>query len=266
MLRLSDGDFLAVLGVVREAAGVASRDEFGPLVLREMAGLVRSDVTSLNEVDPASRRLVYLVEPASYVFPAGAAGVFAELAHRHPLVRHHADTGDGSAIKIGDFLDAAAWRESEIYRRFYAQLGLEHQMSITLPAPRPIVLGIALNRAQGDFDERDRAVLNLVRPHLAQSWRRTRDHERLEILLGAASGVLSESGAGVIVLGDPVQELTGGALVTLFRFFGRPTPRDALPVRVRSWLDSQQAQVGPAADSLDLGRPLRATVEGRQLV
>lgn len=266
MARVSEEDLLAVLGVAHEIAGVGSRDEFGAVLLRELSGLIRSEVTTLNEVDPAAGRLVYRVEPESFVFPAGSAELFAGLAHQHPLIRHHAESGDGSAIKVSDFLGRQEWQDSEIYRRFYALVGVEHQMSITLPAPLPIVVGLAFNRAGPDFGERDRAVLNLVRPHLAQSWRRTREYERLQALLSAAGGVLAQQGAGVIVLADPVHELTPGALMSLYRFFGRPAPRDPLPVRVRHWLVVQQTHLTGSAAGLDLARPLRASVDGRQLV
>ena len=103
MVRLSEKDLLTVLGVAQEIAGVGTRDEFGAVSLRELSSLVRSDVTTLNEVDPASGRLVYLAEPESFVVPEGLAELFAGLTHQHPLIRHHAESGDGSAIKVSDF-------------------------------------------------------------------------------------------------------------------------------------------------------------------
>lgn len=266
MVRLSEADYMATLDAVHEVAGVANPDEFAPVVLRHLAGLIRSDVTGVNEVDPASGRVVYVVEPASFEFPPGSAELLGSLASQHPLIRHHTDTGDGSAVKISDLLAPAAWHDTEIYRRFYAPLGVEHQMSITLPAPLPIIVGIALNRAEGDFGERDRAVLNLLRPHLAQSWRRAREYERLETMLRAAGTVLARSGSGVIVLSEPPQEITGGSWVSLYRFFGRPAPRDPLPGRVRRWLDWQRSQAHGADAGIELARPLRATLDGRQLV
>jgi DNA-binding CsgD family transcriptional regulator len=259
--RLSETDYLSILDVVRDLSEVASPDQFGPAAIRAVSALVESDVTSLNEIDPGAGRLMYLAEPASFMFPTGSDIVFAELAHQHPLIRHHTKSGDGSAIKISDFLLGPAWHGTEIYRRFFAWVGVEHQMSITLPAPTPTVLGIALNRVRIDFDERDRSALNLVRPHLAQAWRRAREHERVDSLLTTATGVLAYSGAGVIVLTDPVQELTADALLSLYRFFGRPAPRDPLPVRVRHWLEAQRN-----LPELELARPMRVTLEQRQLI
>ena len=266
MARLSERDYVAVLRAVHEISASTSPDSFAPLALRELNGLVRSDVSSLNEIDPAAGRLVFVAEPDTFRFPPEGAQTLAALAAEHPLIRHVAETGDGSAVKISDVTTLEAWHGSEIFRRLYEPMGIEHQMSITLPAPRPIVVGLALNRAEGDFGERDRAVLNLIRPHLAQTWRRAREYQRLRQLVEAAGGALAADGSGVIVLSDPLHELTPGALVALYRFFGRPTPRDPLPARVRRWLDAQHDHTPGHSGELGLSRPLRGVLHDRQLV
>ncbi len=263
MTRLSDPDLLAVLGAVQEIATSNTAEVFARVTLDQISRLVRSDLTSFNEVDPAAGRLQFLAEPTDFEWFADAPDVFAELAATHPLIANYAQTGDGSAIKVSDLCLPEEWHATSIYRRFYRRLNIEHQIAITLPAPLPIVVGIALNRLEDDFDERDREVLNLIRPHLAQSWRRARDHERVARLLETATGALGARGTGVIVLGDPVHELTPGALVQLYRFFAKPTPHDALPARVRHWLESQRQYV---SGDLELARPLRAVLEDRQLV
>jgi DNA-binding CsgD family transcriptional regulator len=67
----------------------------------------------------------------------------------------------------------------------------------------------------------------------------------------------------LVVLSDPVQELTPGALSALYRYFGLPSQRDLLPSRVRRWLNTAHE---PGADRLELARPLRAELDGRELV
>jgi DNA-binding CsgD family transcriptional regulator len=263
MVRLTDPDLMAVLGAVQEIAVSSSSDAFAHVALYHLNRLVRSDLTSLNEIDPGAGRLLFVNEPEVFDYPADAPAVFAQLAAQHPLIAHYARTGDGSATKISDLLSPDGWHQTTIYQRFYAPMNIEHQMSITLPAPLPIVVGIAFNRYDGDFDERDRAMLNLIRPHLAQSWRRARDHERVARLLRTATGALDARGTGVIVLDEPVHELTPGALIQLYRFFAEPTPHDALPRRVRHWLEAQRQHPG---GDLELARPLHVVLDGRSLV
>lgn len=265
MVALSEQDYLAVLQAAQEIADCTRRDDFAPVVLQQLAGLVRSDVTSLTEVDPAGGRLAYLVEPKDTPFPPGADDVLAALAHQHPLIRHYAETRDGSAIKISDFWSTDVWHSSEIFQRFYHPIGVEYQMSINLPAPLPIVVGLVVNRDEADidFNEHDRAMLNLIRPHIAQAWRRAREYERLDALVGAASEALRTTGSGLVVLTEPLQELTPGALSELYRYFGRPIGQELLPPRVSRWLNTAHE---PGADRLELARPLRAELDGRELV
>lgn len=263
MLRLSDDDYRDVLRVVREVSLTTNRDEFGRIALRELGELVHSDVTALNEVDPAADRLVYVADPADYEIGPDAPEVFARLAPTHPLIRHYLDTGDGSAVKISDFWSVDTWHDSALYREFYRPLSVEHQMSIALPAPRPIIVAIVVNRADldDDFDERERTMLNTVRPHLAQAWRRARDYERLQSMVATAGSVLTSNGNGVVVLEDQPYDLTPGALAALGRFFGPPRSRAALPELVQDWLDAQQA-----APPINLTNPLRQVADGRQLI
>jgi hypothetical protein len=126
---------------------------------------------------------------------------------------------------MSDFLSREEFHATRLYELLYRSLGVEYQMSVGLPAPRPVVIGIALNRADRDFSERDRAVMNVLRPHLVQAWFNAKDQSRLRRLLGAVGAVTADSGVGLIVLSAPLQEVTPGALVSLYRHLvGRRGP------------------------------------------
>jgi DNA-binding CsgD family transcriptional regulator len=265
MARLGNGDFEAVLGVVRAVAAAHDSDEFSRLAVKRIAELIPSDVVTINEVDPEAGRTVYLAEPEDFPGPANGGEILAALADQHPLIHHFLSTGDGSAHRISDFWSQNKYHSSPIYQFLYRSMGVEYQMAVTLPAPRPIVVGIALSRCDSDFSDRDRSVLNVLRPHLAQAWYNAKDQGHLRALLNAASEATAESGAGLIVLSDPPQELTPGALVSLYRFFGRPTATSPLPVRVKRWMESQQARL-QGESPLELVKPLRAEIDGRRMV
>jgi DNA-binding CsgD family transcriptional regulator len=265
MVRLGNADFEAVLNVVRAVTAARDPDEFSRLVIKQVANLIPSDAVSINEVDPEAGRATYLVEPESFsVLPDGEE-ILGALADQHPLIHHFLTTGDGSAHRISDFWTQSRLHASPIYQLLYGPMGVEYQMAVTLPAPRPIVVGIALSRCDTDFSDRDQSVLNVLRPHLAQAWYNAKDQGHLRALLSVASEATAESGAGLIVLSDPPQELTPGALVTLYRFFGRPTATSPLPVRVERWMESQQSRLDDQS-SLELVKPLRADIDGRRVV
>lgn len=262
MSRLDERSYLQVLAAIYSVREALDPDNFGSTALCEIAQVVPSDVSSFNEVDPAGGRFSFLVEPPSFPIPSGSAETLAQFAHEHPLIRHAIVTGDGSALRISDICTPQQWHENPIFGAFYGPMGIEHQMSIGLPAPLPIVVGIALNRVDTDFSDRDRTVLELLRPHLAQSWRHARDHQRIAGLVRNATGALESTQTGVVVLSNPLHELTPGALTELYRSFGRPGRSDPLPLRVSRWVDAQRA----LAANAELNRPLWAKREDGRLV
>src|SRR5262249_40444745 len=65
------------------------------------------------------------------------------------------------------------------YQEFSRPAGVEHQISFALPSTGHRLTRITLNRARGDLSERDRLMLNLVRPHVARAWEQAAAFERL---------------------------------------------------------------------------------------
>ncbi len=253
-----------MLDLLRTVGQARDPDEFVQATLEGVIELVPCAVATLNEVVPQADRVGVWTEPTTFHIPPGAAELLARLAGEHPLIRHYATTGDGSALRISDFWTTEEFHASRLYELIYRRMGIEYQMSVSFSVPRPSVLGLVVNRdgSDRDFSERDRSVLNVARPHLVQHWRNAQDQQRLRGLLDAASDVMTERDAGVVVLWDPPEEVTPGALVTLYRYFGRPSRTSPLPVRVARWVDSQRESVG----RLSLARPLSAQLDGRRMV
>ena len=262
-VRLSQKDLVGVLELVRAVGLAPDPNEFLRIALRGVMDLVPCTVATINEIVPTADRVVFWMEPPSFRVPEGSSEMLAELAGEHPLIRHASETGDGSARRISDFWTREEFHASPLYHLVYQPMGIEYQMSITLPAPKPVVVGLALSRTDEDFSDRDCAVLNLARPHLAQAWRNAREQERLRGLVDAANDAVMQEGAGMVVLWDPPEELTPGALVTLYRFFGRPTPTSSLPARVERWVSTQRDRF-ERGERLEVMRPLTAELEGRR--
>ncbi|MCU1422876.1 MAG: hypothetical protein JWN36_2527 [Microbacteriaceae bacterium] len=264
MARISERDYRAAFDVMHAVSETDTPDAFAQAALAGLATLVSSEITSLNEVEPSAGRFEFWSNPAEVPVPPGGEELLARHSAGHPLIAAFAASGDGSAFKISDFATVEEWRANPLYDGFYRLLGVEFQMSIALAAPRPTVVAFAMNRGTRDFDERDRAVLNLVRPHLAQGWRNARERARLTALLAASAKALDSAGSGVILLADPPVEVTEGALLEVYRFFGRPAIESVLPTTVLRWIERQRAGLARGDD--ELLRPLSAAVGERRLV
>ena len=264
MEHIGTDDLSEVLDTVRTVGLTTSPDEFLRTALQGIVKLVPCTVATINEVDPSTDRVAFWMEPSSFPIDDGAAELLSRLAGEHPLIRYVTETDDGSARRISDFWSQDEFHDSRLYTMLYEPMGIEFQMAITLPAPRPNVLGLVVNRAHSDFTQRDLTVLNLARPYLAQAWRNARDRERLRSLISATKDAIAQGGSGVVILSNPPEEITPGALVTLYRYFGRPSPTSPLPARVERWIAVQNSR-SQDPTSLRLERPLSAQLAGSRI-
>jgi DNA-binding CsgD family transcriptional regulator len=264
-VRLGLSDYEGVLNVLRAAGEARDRDEFARVVVKELAKLVPAEQVVLNEVDMESGQVRLYAEPESFVVPPEIQPLLVELSDQHPLIVYYTATGDGSAKKITDFITQEEFHARSLYQLFYRPLGIEYQMSLALPATLPHVVAIVFTSSHTDLTERDRAVLNLLRPHLVQAWFNAKEQGHLRSLLSSASDATADSGAGLVVLSDPPHELTPGALMTLYRFYGRPTKSGPVSARVERWIVAQQTRLDDP-DTLELLKPLRAEIEGRRML
>ena len=127
--------------------------------------------------------------------------MYWRLRHQHPVCRHEDETGDFRAMKVSDFLTMRELRQREIYWEYFHPWGVEYQISVGLDAPLSHTKVFILDRMGGrDFTERDRAVLDFLRPHLAslyaaaQARRRARDAFALLERTDSALVVLDRAG------------------------------------------------------------------------
>ncbi len=264
MERLSAGDLSTILELVQALGDAGDPDDFLDVSLQGVMELVPCTVATMNEVVPSAHRMVAWTRPASFVIPPDALDNLALLAGEHPLITHMATTGDGSAHRITDFWTQEQFHRSELYEQVYRGMGIEYQMALGFPVPRPTVVGLAMNREDRDFSDRDVLAMNTVRPHLVQGWRTVRDRLRLQSMVDAADDGFSGTDAGVLVLWDPPEELTRGVLDTIRRYFGQPSSTSALPLKVGRWLEEEQARY--RQDPLALPLPLSSQLQGRRAV
>lgn len=252
-------DYLAVLDVVRSVARVDDVAGFPSQAVEGLGRLVDYDIASYNEVDPRPPRLVSYVEPEHRRFPPEVEEAWARLSHQHPVLQHMLASGDGSAYKISDFLDRDAYHRLALYADVYRDLGVEYQIAMALPAPQPLVVAFALSRERHDFSERDRAVLNLLRPHFMQAHRAAEVRGQLRASLDTLARVLGERGWGALLVkpGPTLEALTPASEQWLGTYL-----RDDAWV---AWLAAQH-DAHRCADALRLAAPLVRVREGRRLI
>lgn len=85
-----------------------------------------------------------------------------------PVTDYRARTGDLRALRMSDLISARSYHELPIFREYFAPGGVDHMIDLGLPTQAGRHRSFLLFREHGspDFSERDRAVLETLRPHL----------------------------------------------------------------------------------------------------
>ncbi len=136
-----------------------------------------TDWISLNDIGSDPDGIVAIVEPE--IEPA-AVGRFMRYAHENPLIEHYARTHDGRVLRFSDVSTPEHFHSLRVYTQFYKPLGIEHQLSFTLPNERDRILGVALSRTTTDFTDAERDLLKRARPFLIQSYRNAVRYSELQ--------------------------------------------------------------------------------------
>jgi DNA-binding CsgD family transcriptional regulator len=232
MTKLPARDLQAALAFVDEAHSFADLDSFRSGILPGLEELVPCDLVGYNEVYPDGEKALVITHPDPPLAFAGEA--LARLAHQHPLIAVQAN-GDDRTYKISDFLSSREFHALELYNDLYRWLGAEDQIAFGLPGP--LVIGIAMNRDRRSFSERDRALLDLLAPHLAHAHARARERTEAEALIAALERGLRERDGAIFALGPSgeISTASADALELLGAYF--PEHRgDRLPPQVAEWL------------------------------
>jgi DNA-binding CsgD family transcriptional regulator len=228
-------DLSDALAFVREAGQAPDSHAFRRHVLEQLPRLVPTTRISYNDLSPEGRPLL-LLDPHD-AWTEQRERDFIRLAGEHPLIVHFQRTGDPRPMKISDLMGRREFRRTELYRTVYGPMGVEYQMAVTLPAAPGAVVGIALNRERTDFGERDRAMLELLRPHLAQMRRDAAARDAARMLESIVDRTLGDRGRAAVAVGGggAVAFASAGALDLIASYVPQWRRADVLPELVADW-------------------------------
>ena len=222
-------------------------------LLRELVGC---ELASYNEIGTNAGEVFIVADPAESLNAGDEMlETFAELALQNPLAAHCARTGETRALRLSDFISRRKLHALDLYNHVYRHIDTEYQLAFTVPT-RGQIVGITLNRARRDFDERELALLQAARTIIIPAYRNLHDRARLEAILRASDGegpgplaiLLVEQSGLLAPVHDRAERL-------LRRLSGDPRTIDAL----RGWAGLQRhKQMGG-------GAPLRLQTTEREL-
>lgn len=233
MARLKGSDYRALLELCQGLYSTLDTERFVKTTLERLPRLIPCDAITYNEMCPSED------SSRDVDFPKGVLNIanWPHVMHDHPVLTYILQTGDGTAHKLSDFMTRRQLRETGLYDEVYKVAGVESGLCVALEifkTERPVVIGMGLHRGRVDFSERDRLVLNLLRPHLVQAYQNA-------VAASHLGWVLDAEGRGVIALNSQhrIRLITRRAQSWLTEYLGwTDSERDRLPSRVNEWLRS----------------------------
>lgn len=238
---LSGRDMNVVLDFLRELYAATDLSQFLAYVPAGIRRLTHAERASYNVVGFCFEAHL---DPAADALP-GAAQVlqwyrahYAEMQRQHPLLAYWRKTRDGGAVKISDFLTRSQYHRLPLYNEALRHFGTESAMRISLPLSADTLAGITIGRGRPDFSERERLILNLVRPHVAQADRNARALSRLRDALAQASRTMEQLPMSVVICerDGRVRTATRSAWDLLSRYFDHRIQADRLPGELERWV------------------------------
>jgi len=268
MDQLTQKDFQALLEFLHGTYAIRDLDGFVAHVLSNLPTLVPSDATVYNEYNCKRNRIIWEQDPADFAFP-GSERIWERYSHEHPFLDHFRRTKDGRAVKFSDFVSQRQFRRTGLYNEFFRPLNIRHQMTFCLQEPTGLLVAIALNRAATDFSERERLILNLLRPHLIQAYQNAEAVTQLFLELTQIKGALEKLDRGVIFLSSSgkVKAMTELAREWLKEYFGTKAGfGNHLPDELERWVKRQEVVLGKKDKAPPRREPLVVKREGKHLL
>ncbi len=195
--------------------------------------LVPSDWLSYNDVDLTHpENTLSILRPESNIFPQ-LFPRFCEIVHQHPLITRQMQRTTFPVHKISDFITQEDFHNTDLYQDVYRLMKVEYQIAATIKMEPERVMAIALAREHTDYTERDRLVLEMLRPHLVVAFNNLMLAGSTETKLEYANLALNELSAATLIVNADGRILyhTGNGIELI-----DATNPDLLPENVLNWL------------------------------
>jgi DNA-binding CsgD family transcriptional regulator len=210
------------------------------VIPRRLAELIPCDRAALNE---------FIVGPDRVIVPSPVPAYWSRLQpvliehlHEHALFKTSAPAPH-RAITFGDRRNDPAWRYSTLYHEYYVPAGARQQLSVHAFNEGSVRFMLNCNRWHRDFSGADRALLQLISPHVECALRNISRVGHLLPLAGANAPVDDPRPETVVVDRDGRIAATLSVRTNdlLRKYFGTDAgPGNFMPDPLRRWLTAQR--------------------------
>jgi DNA-binding CsgD family transcriptional regulator len=210
MNALRERDVRSALELVYDAGTLTCQEPFPREFLERLSHLIPADaIVGYHEaVIGAPCRTVEVMEIPADPIPVEVQEAVRHIFRQEPFL-HGRYRSERHALKASDFMTRSKRRQTERYSSIWKPLGIDDCLRVWLPAPLGRARVINLERSGRNFSERDRSLLEFLRPafikmHAAAAARRRQNspltRREAEILGWIADGKTTREIASILVV------------------------------------------------------------------
>jgi len=144
-------------------------DQFFSAVVPLLKDLLSSDIASYNEFEPGDRLVKMIASSHDHdeIFRKNEAAAKAYIP-THPCFNIFSPN---KCTLLSDAVNTDAFKRTEVYNEYYRYLEVQSQIFSELPIQKGVRRFFAFGRGRPYFSERERFLLNLIKPHVIQAYR-----------------------------------------------------------------------------------------------
>jgi DNA-binding CsgD family transcriptional regulator len=266
LARLPLKDQKRALAFIREAYAVRDFNAFVAFLLGALPKLIRSEVTSYNEVRPQRRESRNWVSPSSFDVPERHEA-WARVMHQHPVLAHFQKTGQKRVLRMSDFLNARELRNLALYCEHYGPLGGMLDCLPILWQDADTINAIGVHR-QKQFTRDEQAMMDLLRPHLVEAHANALVVSELARAASRLGPLLEANARGVVILKSDrkIDFATGPARRWIKEYLGSVCLGERLPEVIELWVRHHEAAIQQTLNLPAPREPLVINRDGRRLI
>jgi DNA-binding CsgD family transcriptional regulator len=190
MIRLSSSELECLQEFLLSLYGASDLEALRRLIAEGASRLIASDRANFNQFDVSETHRMVIPEPVPAYWRQLSPILLAHM-HEHTLGHPTRVPPLHTAVTFSDRHDAQ-WEKSTLYHEYYVPAGARHQLFVHLFQKGTVRSSLAFNRSRRDFSVRDRAILELVSPHVACAWHNVSKLQQLRSPVGLAVELTAE--------------------------------------------------------------------------
>lgn len=169
MSQLANSSLLHAQRLMLELYRITEVGELRRAIPEMASKLISSDRANFNEFDVArgSRLIVPSPIPAYWT---RLSPILLQHMHEHPIGVRERAPPEHRAFTFYDRRRDPRWKRSVLYHEYYVPAGARDQLFVLLCQRGTVRFSLAFNRSKTGFTESERALLELISPHVACAW------------------------------------------------------------------------------------------------